>query len=73
MIPFIILIKFALWETWTGDTSPIVHGGYVSNWYEQGVTDEYTYWHVESPVLFGINAYSNGDMLLSYSSNIVQL
>ena len=71
MIPFVILIKFAHWETWTGDTSPIVHGGYISNWYGQGVTDNYTYWHVESPVLFGINVYSNGDKLLSYKSKIV--
>ena len=66
----IFQFKFVLWGTWSGDIYPIFHGGYVSNWYGDGVQEEYVYWHLEDIYLKDMNLYSNDDLLLTYISQI---
>ena len=63
-------IKFAYWNAWSGDTYPVLHGGYISNWYGEGTTEEYEYWHLENINLVDMNVYSSGDILLTYLSYI---
>ena len=66
----IFQFKFVLWGTWSGDVYPIFHGGYVSNWYGDGVLEEYMYWHLGDIDLIDMDLYSNGDLLLTCQSQI---
>ena len=63
--------KFVLWDTWSGDIYPIFHGGYVSNWYGDGVLEEYVYWLLQNIFLVDMDLYSNDDILFTYKSNIL--
>ena len=58
------------WGTWNGDTYPIFHGGYVSNWYGDGVQEEYVYWYIGDINLMDMDLYSNDDLLLTYQSKV---
>ena len=66
----IFQFKFVRWGTWNGDIYPIFHGGYVSNWYGDGVQEEYAYWYIEDIYLVDMDLYSNDDLLLTYKSQI---
>ena len=66
----IFQFKFVRWGTWSGDIYPIFHGGYVSNWYGDGVQEEYAYWHLEDIFLMDMDLYSNDDLLFTYQSQI---
>ena len=70
LVVFVLNVKFACWNAWSGNTYPVLHGGYISNWYEEGVTEEYEYWHLENINLVDMNVYSSGDILLTYLSYI---
>ena len=70
LVAFILNVKFVCWNAWSGDTYPILHGGYISNWYGEGTTEKYEYWHLENINLVDMNVYSSGDVLLTYLSYI---
>ena len=69
---YIILfkIKQANWENWSGDVYPIFHGEYYSSKDGYSLIEEYKYWHFDNIAIQGIEIYSNGDLLLIYSSKI---
>ena len=63
-------IKQANWENWSGDIYPIFHGQYYSNINGYSLIEEYKYCHIENIAIKGIDIYSNGDILLTYVSQI---
>ena len=69
-IVFIFQFKFGFWVTWSGDVYPIFHGGYISNWYGDGVQEEYMYWHLGNIELMDMDLYLNDDILFTYLSQI---
>ena len=69
-IVLILQLKYVRWDTWSGDIYPIFHGGYVSNWYGDGVLEDYVYWHIFDIDLKDMDFYSNDDILLTYLSQI---
>ena len=44
---FAIHINISYWNEWSGDIYPIFHGYYISNWYGEGVTEEYSYCYLD--------------------------
>ena len=52
------------------DVYPIFHGGYISNWYGDGVQEEYMYWHLGNIELMDMDLYLNDDILFTYLSQI---
>ena len=69
-IVLILQFEFVRWDTWSGDVYPIFHGGYFSYWYENGVQEEYVYWHLGNIDLMDMDLYSNDDILFTYLSQI---
>ena len=69
---YIILfsVKLSCWESWNGDIFPIIHGEYYSSMNGFSQIEEYKYWHFENITMQGIDIYSNGDLLLTYYSQI---
>ena len=64
-------IKQANWENWNGDIYPIIHGQYYSSMDGSSLIEEYKYCHFENIIIQGIDIYSNGDLLLTYTSQIL--
>ena len=68
---FSIQINISYWNEWSGDIYPIFHGYYISNWYGEGVTEEYSYCYLNNIALMDANLYSNEDLLFTYYSQII--
>ena len=66
----LLKIKQANWESWSGDIYPIFHGQYYSSMDGSSLIEEYKYCHFENITIQGIDVYSNGDLLLTYISQI---
>ena len=63
-------IKQVNWANWSGNIYPIFHGQYYSSEDGSSLIEEYSYWHLENIAIKGIDIYSNGDLLLTYVSQI---
>ena len=57
-------------NNWSGDIYPIFHGQYYSSIDGSSLIEEYKYCHFENITIQGIDLYSNGDILLTYISQI---
>ena len=70
---YIILfsLKLSSWENWSNDIYPIFHGKYYSSMDGSSLIEEYKYCHFENITIKGIDIYSNEDLLLTYTSQIL--
>ena len=65
-----MIIKFSNWESCNGDIYPIIHGYYISDWYDSGGTQDYEYCHLDDIRLDFSFVYSNEDFIFIYYSQI---
>ena len=71
LLMFAFQINISYWNEWSGDIYPIFHGDYISNWYGEGVTEEYSYCYLNNTGLVDADLYSNEDLLFTYYSQII--
>ena len=70
-LTIIAQVRISKWGNWTSNNIPVFHGSYVSNWRIDEVPDEYAYCHIDRVTLLENELYSNGDILLSYNTKVI--
>ena len=59
-------VKICRWNEYANSAYPILHGNYYSFFNATFALEEYNYCHVESIELYGMDLFSNDDILLTY-------
>ena len=67
------LAKSLTGSNWAGNIYPLEYGDYVANLYGQTDVTEYPYWHAQYTYIAHMLLFKNGDLLLMYYSNILNL
>ena len=67
------LAKSLTGSNWAGNIYPLEYGDYVANLYGQTDVTEYPYWHAQYAYIAHMLLFKNGDLLLMYYSNILNL
>ena len=67
------LTIFSSGSSWAGNIYPLEYGDYVANLYGQTDVTEYPYWHAQYAYMAHMLLFKNGDLLLMYYSNILNL
>ena len=67
------LTIFTTGSSWVGNIYPLEYGDYVANLYDQAGVSEYPYWHAQYAYMASMLLFKNGDLLLMYYSNILNL
>ena len=67
------LIPWSFWLNWSGSSYPVFHGGYFMNFNGQSQPQEYPYWHAQYLIINDNYEFSNGDILLFYTGNVVNM
>ena len=67
------LAVFTTGNSWVGNIYPLEYGDYVANLYGQAGVTEYPYWHAQYAYMAHMLLFKNGDLLLMYYSNILNL
>ena len=70
-LTIIAQVRISKWGSWTSNNKPVFHGYYISSWYINGVPDEYAYCYIDEVNLLENKLYSNGDILLSYNTKVI--